>query len=82
MVEQWKNRDSRLTVSKWTLIVQWRIPQIPKNLSAQIVYPSRNVPDFNEKRPHRVSVVRGHTTKVIKTKFWVLKKELFLELLL
>ena len=42
-----------------------KIPQIPHNLFAQFVCPSPKVLDFNEKRLHWVSVVRGleHTEK-------------------
>ena len=35
-----------------------KIPQMPQNLSAQIVCPSPKVWDFDEKRLHCVSVVR------------------------
>ena len=40
-----ENMDKGLTAPKW--------PKIPQNLSAQVL-------DFNEKRLHWVSVVRGH----------------------
>ena len=58
MVEYMKNMDKGLTVPKWVLIVWPKIPQMPQNLSAQFVYPSPKVLDFNEKRLHWVSVVR------------------------
>ena len=35
-----------------------RIPQMPQNSSAQFVYPSPKVWDFNEKRLHWASVGR------------------------
>ena len=50
--------DKGLTVPKWVLIVQPKIPQMPQNLSAQIVCQSPNVWDFDEKRLHWASVVR------------------------
>ena len=51
-----ENMEKGLTVPKlfWT-----KIPQIPQNLSAQFVYPSPKVLDFNEKRFYLVSVVRA-----------------------
>jgi hypothetical protein len=51
--------DKGLTVPKLLLIVRAKIPQMPQNLSAQIVCPRPKVLDFNEKRLHWVSVVRG-----------------------
>ena len=53
-----KNMDKGLTKPKWVLIVWPKIPQMPQNLSSQLVYPSPNVLDFNEKRLHWASVVR------------------------
>ena len=53
-----ENMDKGLTVPKWVLIVQPKIPQMPQNLSAQFVCPSPKVLDFNEKRLHWASVVR------------------------
>jgi hypothetical protein len=44
-----KNMDKGLTVPKWMLIVQPKIPQMPQNLSAQFVCPSPEVMDLNEK---------------------------------
>ena len=38
-----------------------KIPQMPLNISAQIVCPSPKVWDFDEKRLHWASVVRGYT---------------------
>ena len=51
--------DKGLTVPKWVLIVQPKIPQMPQNLSSQFVCPSLKFLDFNEKkRLYWVSVVR------------------------
>ena len=52
-----ENMDKGLTVPKWVLIVWPKIPQMPQNLAAQFVCPK--VLDFNEKRLHWESVVRG-----------------------
>jgi hypothetical protein len=54
-----ENMDKGVTVPKWVLIVWPKIPQTPQNLSAQFVCTSPKVLDFNEKRLHWVSVVRG-----------------------
>ena len=54
-----ENMDKGLTVPKWMLINRPEIPQMPQNLSAQIVCPSPKVWDFYEKRLHWASVVRG-----------------------
>ena len=51
-----ENMDKGLTVPKWVLIVPSKMPQ---NLSAQFVCPSPKVLDFNAKRLHWTSVVRG-----------------------
>ena len=56
-----ENLDEGLTVPKWVLIVQPKIPQMPQNLSAQFVCPSPKVLVFNEKRLHWASVVRGES---------------------
>ena len=45
-----ENMDKGLTVPKWVLIVQPKIPQMPQNLSAQFVCPSPKVLDFNENK--------------------------------
>jgi hypothetical protein len=50
--------DKGLTVPKRVLINQLKIPQMPQNVSAQIVYPSPKVWDFNETRLHCVNTVR------------------------
>ena len=51
--------DKGLTVPKWVLIVQ---PKMPQNLSAQFVCPSPKVLDFNKKKMrHWASVVRVPT---------------------
>ena len=47
-----------LTVPKWVMINWPKIPQMPQNLSAQIVCTSPKVWDFNEKRLDWASVVR------------------------
>ena len=52
-----ENMDKGLTVPKWVLINWPKIPQMPQNLSAQIVCPSPKVWDFDEKRLHWASVV-------------------------
>ena len=46
--------DKGLTAPKWVLINRPKIPQMPPNLSAQA-----QVWDFDEKRLHWASVVRG-----------------------
>ena len=53
--------DKGLNVPKWLLKVRPKIPQLPQNLSAQFVCPSPKVWDFDEKRLHWASVVRGCT---------------------
>ena len=52
--------DKELTVPKLVLIVWPKMPQIPQNLSVQLVCPSPKVLDFNEKRLHWASVVRDN----------------------
>ena len=54
-----ENMDKGLTVPKWVPINRSKIPQMPQNLSAQIVCPSTKVQDFDEKRLHWASVVRA-----------------------
>ena len=54
-----ENMDKGLTVPKWVLIVQPKIPQMPQNLSAQFVCPSPKFLDFKEKRIHWASIVHG-----------------------
>jgi hypothetical protein len=54
-----KNMDKGLTVPNWVLMNWPKIPQMPQNLSAQIVCPSPKVWDFDEKTLHWASVVRG-----------------------
>ena len=44
-----ENMEKGLTVPKWVLINRPKIPQMPQNLSAQIVCPSPKVWDFDEK---------------------------------
>jgi hypothetical protein len=63
-----ENMDKELTVLKWGLIVWPKIPRMFRNLSAQFVCPSPKVLDFNEKRLHWVSLVRGfHCTTLAKS---------------
>ena len=50
--------DKELTVPKWKLRVWPKMPKMTQNLSAQFVYPSPKVLDFNKKRLHWASVVR------------------------
>ena len=45
-----ENLDKAFTVLKWVLINRPKIPQMPQNLSAQIVCPSPKVWDFDEKK--------------------------------
>ena len=52
-----ENMEEGLSVPKWVLIVWPKIPQMPQNLSAQFVWQSPKVLDFNEKRLHWESVV-------------------------
>ena len=57
-----KNMDKGLTVpkcAKWVLINRPKILPKPQNVSAQIVCQSPKVWDFDEKRLHWESVVRG-----------------------
>ena len=49
--------DKGLTVPKRVLIVWPKLPQMPQ--SAQFVCPSTNGLDFNEKKLHWASAVRG-----------------------
>ena len=60
--------NKKFTVSKWVLLLWPKIPQIPQNLSAKFVCPSPKVLDFNEKRLHWTSIVRG----------WIFSVERFL----
>ena len=53
-----ENMDKGLTVPKWVLTNRPKIPQMPQNLSAQIVCPSPKVWNFDGKRLHWASVVR------------------------
>ena len=61
-----ENMDKGLAVPKWMLIN--RQPQMPQNVSAQIVCPSPKVWDFYEKRRHWASLVRE------KDIFWAKRK--------
>ena len=55
-----ENMDKGLTGPKWVLINRLKIPQMPQNVSAQIVCQRPNVWDFDERRLHWASVVRGY----------------------
>jgi hypothetical protein len=61
-----ENMVKGLTVPKWMLINWPKKPQMPKNLLAQIVCPSQNVWDFDEKRLDWASVVRVITHSIAK----------------
>ena len=54
-----ENMDKGLTLPKWALMIWPKIPQMTQNLFAQCVCQSQKVLDFNEKRLHWASVVRG-----------------------
>ena len=54
-----ESMDKGFTVPKWVLLIRPKIPQMPQNLSAQIVCLGPKVWDFDEERLHWVSVVRG-----------------------
>ena len=60
--------DKGLIVSKWVLVAWLKISQMPRNLSAQFVFSTPKVLDFNEKSLHWASVVLGavHTTMGLK----------------
>ena len=62
-----ENMDKELTVPKWVLIYRPKILQMPQNLSAQIECPSPKAWDFDEKRFHWASVVRGIQYHLIDT---------------
>jgi hypothetical protein len=47
-----ENMNKGHTVPKWVLMVRPKISQMPQNLSAQFVYPTPKVLDFNRKRLH------------------------------
>ena len=57
--------DKGLTLPKRVLIAWLEILQIPQNLSAQFVCPSPKVLDFNEKRLHWGSIVRGREQVIV-----------------
>ena len=62
-----ENMDKGLTVLKWVPINRVKVPQVPQNLSAQIVCPSPEVWDFDENRLHWVSVVREKVYELTPT---------------
>ena len=66
-----ENMDKVLTVPTWVLINRPKILQMLQNLSAHIVCPSQKVWDFDEKRLHWASIVRGqdHDKLEMKIKF-------------
>ena len=51
--------DKGLTVPKWVLMNCSKIPQMPQNLSTQIVCSNPQVWDFDEKMLYWASIVRG-----------------------
>ena len=53
-----ENMQKGLTVPKWVLINQPKIPQMPQNLSDKIVCPSPKVWNFDDKRFYWASIVR------------------------
>ena len=57
-----ENMDKGLTVPTWVLINVPKVPQMPQNLSAQIVCPSPKVWHFDKKGLHWASVVRDLAT--------------------
>jgi hypothetical protein len=57
--------DKGLTVPKWALINRPKIPQMPQNLSAQIVCPFPKNWDFDEKRLYWASVVRDEPYETV-----------------
>ena len=52
-----KNMDKGLTVPRWVLIVQLKIPQMPQIYLPNFL-PKPKVWDFNEKRFHWASLIR------------------------
>ena len=65
-----ENMDKGLTAPKWALI---NCPKIPENLSAQIVCSCPIVWDFDEKRLHWASVVRGYWDAGCWNPHWTLR---------
>jgi hypothetical protein len=61
-----KNMNKELTTLKWVLINLSKIPQMPQNLSAQIVCSNPKVWNLDEKRLHWASVVSG------KNDLWII----------
>ena len=59
-----ENMDKGLTVPKWVLINQPKIPQMSQNLSVQIVCVSPKIWNFDEKRLHWASVVLDRRIKL------------------
>ena len=56
----------KLTVSKWVLINQPKVPQMLQNLSAQIVCSSPKAWDFDEKSLYWASVIRGFGCRITR----------------
>ena len=54
-----ENMDKELTVQNWVLINRPKIPQMPQNLSSQILCPSLKVWGFDKTRLHWATVVLG-----------------------
>ena len=63
-----ENMDKGLTVPKWVLINWPKMPKMPQKLSAQIVFSSPKVWNFDEIRLHWASVVRGRGHSIAGTK--------------
>ena len=75
-----ENIEKELSVPKWLLINRPKIPQMPKNLSAQFVCTSPKVWNFNEKGLHWAAVVRScyYQKRRNKTQTWrVVKPRLY-----
>ena len=75
-----ENMDKGPTVSKRMLINRPKIPQMPQNLSALIVCPSPKVWDFDKKRLHWASVVRGPNHPIFSDLLFMVKESLRLEI--
>ena len=71
-----ENMDKELTVPKWVIINQPKIPQMPQKISAQFVCPSSKVWDFRKKVSevhvpfNLTNSPRGHTL-ITLARFWL-----------
>ena len=70
-----ENMNNGLTSPKWVLINRPKVPQMPQNLSAQIVCPSPKVWYFDEKRLHWVSVPCLFTNITVTVHFQFIKDQ-------